>query len=138
MAGVPPAYRMRSSAGPQQTSLPKHDNLNLATRVRRMRLMSAALGFVLRKLVLFGSLVLSLFLCVLLVQAVVPELMKADAERDRLAQVVTERAALEEELAQLRKKEVRARRPPPRTRRPVRHCEEGSCMGATWQPLHRR
>ncbi len=68
-----------------------------------MRLISAALGLALRKLGLFGALVLSLFLGYLLVQAAVPALRDAAKERDRLEQVVTERAALEDELAQLQR-----------------------------------
>src|SRR5680860_394224 len=67
-----------------------------------MRLMSAVLGFVLRKLGLLGALVLSLFLGYLLIQALIPTLREAVAERDRLQQVAEERAALEEDLEQLR------------------------------------
>lgn len=67
-----------------------------------MRLMSAVLGFALRKLGLFGVLVLSLFVGYLLTQAFIPTLREAVAERDRLQQVREERAALEENLAQLR------------------------------------
>lgn len=67
-----------------------------------MRLMSAVLGFVLRKLGLLGALVLSLFLGYLLIQALIPTLREAVAERDRLQQVAKERAALEEDLEQLR------------------------------------
>ena len=67
-----------------------------------MRLMSTVLGFVLRKLGLLGALVLSLFLGYLLIQAFIPTLREAVAERDRLQQVVEERAALERDLEQLR------------------------------------
>ena len=67
-----------------------------------MRLMSAVLGFVLRKLGLLGALVLSLFLGYLLIQALIPTLREAVAERDRLQQVAEDRAALEEDLEQLR------------------------------------
>jgi len=67
-----------------------------------MRLMSSVLGFLLRKLGLLGALVLSLFLGYLLIQAFIPTLREAVAERDRLQQVAEERAALEENLAQLR------------------------------------
>ena len=67
-----------------------------------MRLMSAVLGFVLRKSGLLGALVVSLFLGYLLIQALVPTLREAVAERDRLQQVAEERAALEEDLEQLR------------------------------------
>lgn len=68
-----------------------------------MRLISAVLGFVLKKLGLLVALVLSLFLGYLLIQAVVPSVREAVADRDRLEQVAVERAALEEDLAQLRK-----------------------------------
>lgn len=67
-----------------------------------MRLISSVLGFVLRKLGLFGALLLSLFLGYLLIQALIPTLREAVADRDRLQQVVEERAALEEDLEQLR------------------------------------
>ncbi len=67
-----------------------------------MRLTSAVLGFVLRKLGLLGALLLSLFLGYLLIQALIPSVREAVAERDRLQQVVEERAALEEDLEQLR------------------------------------
>lgn len=67
-----------------------------------MRLMSTVLGFVLRKLGLLGALVLSLFLGYLLIQAFVPTLRDAVAERDRLQQVAEERAVLEEDLERLR------------------------------------
>ncbi len=67
-----------------------------------MRLMSAVLGFVLRKAGLLGALMLSLFLVSLLIQVFIPTLREAVAERDRLQQVAGERAALEEDLEQLR------------------------------------
>ena len=67
-----------------------------------MRLISSVLGFVLRKLGLFGALLLSLFLGYLLIQALIPTLGEAVADRDRLQQVAEERAALEEDLEQLR------------------------------------
>lgn len=67
-----------------------------------MRLISAVLGFVLRKLGLLGALVLSLFLGYLLIQALIPALREAVATQDRLQQVAEERAALEEDLEQLR------------------------------------
>ena len=67
-----------------------------------MRLISAVLGFVLRKSGLLGALVLSLFLGYLLIQALVPTLREAVADRERLQQVAEERAALEEDLEQLR------------------------------------
>ncbi|WP_353510091.1 hypothetical protein [Intrasporangium sp.] len=68
-----------------------------------MRLMSAVLGFVLRKMGLLLALVLSLFLGYLLSQALIPTVREAVADRDRLQQVAEERAALEEEVKQLRK-----------------------------------
>ena len=67
-----------------------------------MRLVSAVLGFLLRKLGLLLALLVSLFLGYLLVQALVPTLREAVAERDRLQQVTEDRAALERDLAQLR------------------------------------
>lgn len=67
-----------------------------------MRLISSVLGFVLRKLGLFGALLLSLFLGLLLIQTLIPTLRETVAERDRLQQVVEERATLEEDLKQLR------------------------------------
>lgn len=68
-----------------------------------MRLVTSVFGFVLRKAGLLVVLVLSLFLGYLVVQAVIPSLREAVADRGRLQQVVEERAALEEDLAQLRK-----------------------------------
>ncbi len=67
-----------------------------------MRLVSAVLGFVLRKLGVLVALVLSLFLGYLLIQALVPTLREAVADRDRLQQVAEERAGLEADLEQLR------------------------------------
>lgn len=67
-----------------------------------MRLMSAVLGFLLRKMGLLGALLLSLFLGYLLIQTFIPTLREAVADRDRLQQVTEERAALEEDLEQLR------------------------------------
>ncbi|NLJ54527.1 MAG: hypothetical protein GX344_10410 [Intrasporangiaceae bacterium] len=68
-----------------------------------MRLMNSVLGFVLRKLGLLVALVLVLFLGYLLIQAVVPSVREAVANRDRLEEVAAERAALEEDLVQLRR-----------------------------------
>ncbi len=67
-----------------------------------MRLVSAVLGFVLRKAGVLAALVLSLFLGYLLIQALVPALREAVTDRDRLQQVAEERAALEEDLEALR------------------------------------
>ena len=66
-----------------------------------MRLLSAVLGFLLRKLGLVAAVVLSLFLGLVLVSTVVPVLREAEAERDRLSQVAEERAGLEAELDDL-------------------------------------
>ena len=67
-----------------------------------MRLISSVLGFVLRKLGLLGALVLSLFLGYLLIQAFVPTLREAVADRDRLQHVAEERAALEKSAEAVR------------------------------------
>lgn len=67
-----------------------------------MRLMSAVLGFFLRKFGLLLAMMLSLFLGYLLIQTVIPTLREAVADRDRLEQVAEERATLEEDLEQLR------------------------------------
>ncbi|EFQ82876.1 hypothetical protein HMPREF0063_12085 [Aeromicrobium marinum DSM 15272] len=67
-----------------------------------MRLLSHVLGFVLKKLGLLGALLLSLFLGYLLIQAFVPALQEAVAERDRLERVAEEKAVLEGDLDQLR------------------------------------
>lgn len=68
-----------------------------------MRLISAVLGFLLRKLALLGAVVVTLFLGYLVVQTLVPTLREAAAERERLHQVAAERAALENQLEQLRR-----------------------------------
>lgn len=75
-----------------------------------MRLVSAVLGFALRKLGLLGALVVSLFLGYLLVQVLVPTLREAAADRNRLEQVGEERAALEDDLEQLRRTAAESRR----------------------------
>ncbi|GAA1929987.1 hypothetical protein [Nocardioides hwasunensis] len=67
-----------------------------------MRLVSAVLGFVLRKAGALVVLVLSLFVGYLLVQALVPAIREAVSDRDRLEQVAEERAGLETDLAQLK------------------------------------
>ena len=64
--------------------------------------MSAVFGFLLRKLGVLAAMVLVLFLGYLLIQALVPALREAVADRDRLQQVAEERAALEADLEQLR------------------------------------
>lgn len=75
-----------------------------------MRLMSAVVGFVLRKLGLLTALVLSLFLVLLLKEFLIPPVSEAVAARDRLPRVETERAALQEDLEQLRSKAAEAQR----------------------------
>lgn len=67
-----------------------------------MRLLSAVLGFAFRKVGLLAALVLSLFLSYLLIQTLIPTLREAVADRDRLQQVAGERAALEQDLEELR------------------------------------
>jgi hypothetical protein len=71
-----------------------------------VRLVSAVLGFVLRKLGLFLGVLLSLFVGLLLVSALVPTLQQAEADRDRLEQVAEERAELEGDLAELERTTV--------------------------------
>ncbi|WP_299055496.1 hypothetical protein [uncultured Nocardioides sp.] len=66
-----------------------------------MRLVTAVLGFLLRKAGLFLGLLVVLFAGYLLVQVVVPTLRDAAADRERLEQVREERAGLEAELARL-------------------------------------
>ncbi|KRE96080.1 hypothetical protein ASG76_03270 [Nocardioides sp. Soil774] len=66
-----------------------------------MRLVSAVLGFALKKVGLFAAVVLTLFLGVLLTSALVPVLREAEAERDRLSDVAQERARLQDELTEL-------------------------------------
>lgn len=66
-----------------------------------MRLVSAVLGFLLRKLGLVAAVVLSLFLGLLLASTLVPALREAEADRARLVQVAQERADLEAELDDL-------------------------------------
>lgn len=66
-----------------------------------MRLVSAVLGFALRKVGLLLAVVLSMFLGFLLVQVAVPTLKDAVTDRERLQQVRAERAALDSDLEQL-------------------------------------
>lgn len=66
-----------------------------------MRLISAVLGFVLRKLGLLGATVLSMFVVYLLLQAFAPPLQQAVADRGRLERVSAQRATLQEDLARL-------------------------------------
>lgn len=67
-----------------------------------MRLVSAVLGFALRKAGLLLVMLVSLFLGYLLIQALIPTLREAVADRDRLQEVAAERASLEQDLEQLR------------------------------------
>jgi hypothetical protein len=67
-----------------------------------VRLVSAVLGFALRKMGVLLAVVLCLFLGFLLVQAAVPAIKEAVTDRERLQQVVEDRAALEGDLARLR------------------------------------
>jgi hypothetical protein len=67
-----------------------------------VRLVSAVLGFLLKKLGLLAAVTLSLFLGLLLMSTLVPALQKAEAERDRLSQVAQDRAELEDGLGDLR------------------------------------
>ena len=66
-----------------------------------MRLISAVLGFVLRKVGLLGAMVLAMFLGYLALQVVAPPLRQAVEDRGRLERVSAERATLEEDLARL-------------------------------------
>ncbi|MBB6626206.1 hypothetical protein H5V45_02620 [Nocardioides sp. KIGAM211] len=66
-----------------------------------MRLVSAVLGFLLRKVGLVAAVVFSLFLGLLLMSALIPVLQTAEADRDRLTDVTRERAQLEADLAEL-------------------------------------
>ena len=59
-----------------------------------MRLISAVLGFLLRKCGLFVALLVTLFLAVLLVSTLVPALQEAEADRDQLREVARKRAGL--------------------------------------------
>ena len=67
-----------------------------------MRLVSAVVGFALRKAGLLVALVTSLFVVLLLTQYLVPAVSEAVSRRDRLPEVARERAALEQDLEQLR------------------------------------
>lgn len=75
-----------------------------------MRLVLSVLGPVLRKAGLLLALMLSLFLGYLLIQALIPAVRDAVTDRDRLQQVAEERAAIEEDLAQLRSTAAAERR----------------------------
>lgn len=67
-----------------------------------MRLISAVLGFALRKLGALLVVVLTLFVGYLLVQAAVPAIKEAVTDRERLQEVAVERAELEDDVARLR------------------------------------
>ncbi|NYE37940.1 hypothetical protein F4692_003085 [Nocardioides cavernae] len=74
-----------------------------------MRLVSAVLGFVLKKAGGLLVIVLALFVGYLLVQAAFPAVKEAVTDRERLQQVRVERAALERDLASLRDDAVASR-----------------------------
>ncbi len=67
-----------------------------------MRLVSAVLGFALKKSGAFVAVLACLFLAYLFVQAVVPAVKDAVTDRARLEQVSAERGALEDDLVRLR------------------------------------
>lgn len=73
------------------------------TRIVLVRLLSAVLGFLLRKAGAFAGIILTLFLVFVVIQAVVPALREAVTDRERLRQVTVERVALEDELKQLQR-----------------------------------
>lgn len=75
-----------------------------------MRLVSAVLGFALRKAGALLAVVLALFLAFLLVQAAVPAIKEAVTDRERLQQVAAERATLEGDLQTLREELAAAQR----------------------------
>lgn len=75
-----------------------------------MRLVSAVLGFALRKVGALVAVVLALFLGFLLVQAAVPAIKEAVTDRERLRQVSAERATLEGDLRQLKDELAEAQR----------------------------
>lgn len=75
-----------------------------------MRLVSAVLGFLLRKLGALLAVVLVLFLGYLLVQAAVPAVKEAVTDRERLQQVRADRVALDEDLDRLRAELAEAQR----------------------------
>lgn len=74
-----------------------------ATTIWRMRLISAVLGFALRKVAVVAGVMLSLFLVVLFVYFVVSPVREAMADQDRLEQLGVERSALERQLEALEK-----------------------------------
>lgn len=74
-----------------------------------MRLISAVLGFFLKKLGLFVAIVLTGFLVLLLVQFLVPSVKDAVAERDRLEAVSREQREAQAELEDLKQAAVERR-----------------------------
>lgn len=74
-----------------------------------MRLVSAVLGFVLKKAGGLLLIVLALFVGYLLVQSAFPAVKEAVTDRQRLQQVRTERVAIERDLASLRDDAVASR-----------------------------
>jgi hypothetical protein len=69
-----------------------------------VRLVSAVLGFILRKVGLFAALLLSLFLGYLLLDKLVPSVQQSVADRERLEQVVEKQEALDAKLDDLEKR----------------------------------
>lgn len=67
-----------------------------------MRLVSAVLGFLIRKFGVFLAVLASLFLGLVLMSSLVPELQQAEAQREQLRDVTQEREALEGELVRVR------------------------------------
>jgi hypothetical protein len=68
-----------------------------------VRLFAAVLGFLLKQFGKLIALVLVMFVVYLIVQTVIPALRETAAERERLQEVAAERAAIEDDLAQLRR-----------------------------------
>jgi hypothetical protein len=73
-------------------------------------LISAVLRFVLKKVGALLAVVLAMFMGLLLVQAAVPAVKHAVTDRERLQQVVQDRAAIEEDLGRLRADVAQAKR----------------------------
>lgn len=74
-----------------------------------MRLVSAVVGFLLRKLGVFAAVLVSLFIAYLIVQAAIPSLREAVAQRERLDAVIAEQQELDASLEALRETEIERR-----------------------------
>ena len=74
-----------------------------------MRLTSAVLGFLLRKLGLLLALMLTLFLGYLLMQVALPTFQNAVSERDRLEKVIAEQEKITADLEDLHAAEIKKR-----------------------------